>query len=213
MTGATLPGPIAEERRRDQTDVFTIGVVGDTHIPDRVRSLHPLLIPMLKAAGVQHILHTGDISTRAVLDELVQVAPVTAVRGNRDLLTGRLKMVEEIELGGARIALMHGHGGWLQYLKDKYKYIRFGYRLERYLRILHQNGASAHVIVFGHTHFPEQIQQEGQLLFNPGSASFGFRSGMLPTYGLLRVAPGPKVTAEIVRLEGWQIQKRRWVAI
>ncbi len=213
MTGPVTPQiPLAESGQANQA-VFTIGVVGDTHIPDRVRSLHPLLLPMLKEAGVQHILHTGDISTRGVLDELAQAAPVTAVRGNRDLLTGRLKMVEEIELGGASIALMHGHGGWIPYLRDKYKYLRFGYRLERYLKALHQNGARAHIVVFGHTHFPEQIYQEGQLLFNPGSASFGCRFGELPTFGLLRIAPGPKVTSEIIRLEGWQIQKRRWIRI
>lgn len=213
-----MAGPVTsqiplEEFGQGNQAVFTVGVVGDTHIPDRVRSLHPLLLPMLKAAGVQHILHTGDISIHAVLDELAQVAPVTAVRGNRDLLIGRLKMVAEIELGGASIALMHGHGGWIPYLRDKYKYFRFGYRLERYLKTLHLNGSRANVVTFGHTHFPEQIYQEGRLLFNPGSASFGCRSGELPTFGLLRITPGPQVSAEIIRLEGWQIHKRHWIAI
>ena len=168
---------------------------------------------MLEAAGVRHILHAGDISARSVLDELAQLAPVTAVRGNRDLFTGRLKLVEMLELGGARIALMHGHGGWAAYLRDKYYYIRFGYDLGRYLGLLRQNGAQADAVVFGHTHFPEQIHEAGQLLFNPGSASFGCCPGELPSFGLLRVGPGAQVTSEIVRLEGWRIYKREWVAI
>ncbi|MFZ3078594.1 MAG: metallophosphoesterase family protein, partial [Bellilinea sp.] len=64
--------------------VRRLGVVADTHIPDRVRSLHPDLLPGLSAAKVEAILHAGDICSPAVLAVLSQVAPVVAVRGNRD---------------------------------------------------------------------------------------------------------------------------------
>ena len=73
---ASLPEGLSAVRR--------LGVVADTHIPDRVRSLHPDLLPGLKAANAEVILHAGDICSPVVLAELSQVAPVVAVRGNRD---------------------------------------------------------------------------------------------------------------------------------
>ena len=196
-----------------QEPVFTIGVVADTHIPDRTGRLHPGILPALRAAGVQHILHAGDISTQRVLDELASLAPVTAVRGNRDLLLGHLPLIVQLELGGARIALMHGHGGWGPYLFDKIRFLTQGYRLERYLKVLSQAGGQAQVIVFGHTHYPVQTVHAGQLLFNPGSASFGCQQSLPPTLGLLHVDAAGQVRAEITPLSGWRIHRRRWIAI
>lgn len=193
--------------------VFTIGVIADTHIPDRVRSLHPGILPALTAAGAKHILHAGDISTGAALEDLARVAPVTAVRGNRDLFLRHLQMVVQIELGGARITLLHGHGGWMPYLWDKFKFLRHGYRLERYLKLLNQAGPHSHVIVFGHTHYPEIRRQDGRLFFNPGSASFGYLPGDPPSFGLLHIASDGQVRAEIIPLEGWRIERRHWIAI
>lgn len=69
---------------------LTVGVVADTHIPDKARWLHPALIPALQRAGVQTILHCGDISAPRVVAMLEQVAPVVAVRGNRDWAFARV---------------------------------------------------------------------------------------------------------------------------
>lgn len=196
--------------RRPETPAYTVGVVADTHIPDRVSALHPRIIPLLREAGAAHILHAGDISAAWVLDELRQVAPVTAVRGNRDLLAGPLELVERLELGGVPVALMHGHGGWLPYLWDKWQYLLFGYRLERYKNRLYRAAGPARVAVFGHTHYPVKLWYQGVLLFNPGSASFGTRQNRLPSIGLLRIYPGGKVKGEFLRLEGYRIERRRW---
>ena len=54
-----------------------IGVVSDTH---------GLLRPEVTAAlaGVEEILHLGDVGKMSVLEGLGRIAPVTAVRGNVD---------------------------------------------------------------------------------------------------------------------------------
>ncbi len=165
----------------------------------------------MRAAGASRILHAGDISARWVLDELEQVAPVTAVRGNRDFLAGRLRQVEFLDLGGVSLALMHGHGGFFHYLRDKVDFYREGYRLERYLDLLVSAAGTASVVVFGHTHHTVIHQHRGKLIFNPGSASFGPHPGDLPTLGLLHISAAGEVRPEIITLRGWVICDRKWV--
>src|SRR5512140_1331262 len=100
--------------------VFVAGVVADTHIPDRAPGMHPQVSTALRQAGVSLILHAGDICTPRGLDELRKIAPVEAVRGNRDWsFIPALPLVRRLELGGVVVALMHGHGGFLNYLRDK----------------------------------------------------------------------------------------------
>jgi putative phosphoesterase len=191
--------------------MITIGVIADTHIPDRVRALHPGILPLFQAAGVAHILHAGDISTSQVLDTLRQVAPVTAVRGNRDFLAGQLNMVELLEIGGVPIALMHGHGGLLPYLFDKWKFWRYGYQFKRYINLLVRASEDAKVVVYGHTHHIEMVTVQNKLLFNPGSASFGFGRGKPPSIGLLHITPTGEILPEVRMLEGYRIVKHQWV--
>ncbi len=184
--------------------LVTLGVISDTHVPDRARRLHPRVMPLFQEAGVTAILHAGDISTPAVLAELGRVAPVTAVLGNRDwLLRGSLPMQARLEFAGVQVVLAHGHGGWSRYLFDKFQYLLRGYRAERYQRPLLKAYPGARVIVYGHTHRPANLWVAGRLLFNPGAAGVislpGWKS---PTVGLLRIFPGGEVAGEIVRLDG-----------
>ncbi|MBW6475409.1 MAG: metallophosphoesterase family protein, partial [Anaerolineaceae bacterium] len=51
-------------------DVVRIGVLSDTHIPDRVGALHPDILPAFKEMGVELIIHAGDISSPVVLRQL-----------------------------------------------------------------------------------------------------------------------------------------------
>lgn len=190
---------------------LVVGIVADTHIPDRVNEIHPLIVPLLREAGVCQILHAGDIATRRVLDELAQVAPVTAVRGNRDLLLNDLPLVVELEVGGVKIMLMHGHGGWIRYLRDKINLFQHGYRLSRFIGWMTQTAGPAKVIIFGHTHYPEQVWRSGRLFFNPGSASFPPRKTILPSIGLLYIRPNGKIKTRILPLKGYQVKNRRWV--
>ena len=92
---------------------ITLGLIADTHIPDRRSSLHPQILTAFKEAGVAAILHAGDICSPQVLERLETVAPVYAVRGNRDwVLLRHLPSTRLLEFGGIRVAMAHGHGRW-----------------------------------------------------------------------------------------------------
>lgn len=188
-----------------------IGIVSDTHIPDRVSNLHPDLLPSLKNAGVDKILLAGDISTQKVIAALQNVAPVTAVRGNRDwLFKDELPLIQNMEINGVKLSLLHGHINFLSYLKDKAIHMTRGYELNRYLPRLINACPDAQVIIFGHTHHPEILWIENRLIFNPGSCSITTKKAPVPHFGLIRIDPSGKIDAELVELTGYQIDHRNW---
>jgi putative phosphoesterase len=192
--------------------LLTVGVISDTHIPDRVDRIHPQIVSIFREAHVEQILHAGDISIPSVLTELGQVAPVLAVRGNRDLIfDSSLPNLRLIELAGVKVALMHGHGGWINYFRDKLVYFRSGYQIERYIPKLIDAAAGARVIIFGHTHFPENLWRDGKLLFNPGSASSSISRKLGPSVGILRFYTGGTVESEIIKMAGLKIEYHQWV--
>jgi len=196
----------------DQQLLLTVGVISDTHIPDRVDRLHPQIIPILRAAHVDQILHAGDISIPSVLEELGQIAPVLAVRGNRDLVFDRsLPLLRVIDLAGVKVALMHGHGGWLNYLWDKLVYFKFGYQVKRYIPTLFNSAPEAQVYIFGHTHFPENFWRNGKLIFNPGSASSSISRRLSPTMGILRFYTSGGVEGQIINMYSHRILYHHWV--
>ena len=125
---------------------MNIGVISDTH-----NFLDPKILDCF--AGVDHILHAGDIGNSSIISELEEIAPVTAVYGNTDAGLP-FKETEIIELG-ARMFLIH-HIVNPHAPGDRVK--------ERIAR------TQPDVVVFGHTHrtFCETIG--GVLYFNPGSA-------------------------------------------
>lgn len=78
-----------------------IGIVSDTH-----DLLRPEVIEQLQ--GSDCILHAGDISSRRILDQLSQIAPVHVVRGNNDKEWAEaLPMFLDLEIGGLRIYMTH----------------------------------------------------------------------------------------------------------
>src|SRR5438477_1199118 len=74
---AYLPPDVPVERV-----VCCLGLVSDTHMPERCRALPPALFEVL--LGVDLLLHAGDVGELAVLDRLSATAPVIAVHGNDD---------------------------------------------------------------------------------------------------------------------------------
>jgi uncharacterized protein len=187
--------------RLDLTPPVTIGVVSDTHVPDRNRTLHSAVLPLLRKTSPQVILHAGDISSPEVLSELSQVAPVIAVRGNRDRLRrSSLPEAYNLSVGGITIGLAHGDGGWLPYITEKLHWLAHGYQLERYINPLMKLFPDARVIVFGHTHRPVNTWVDGVLLFNPGcAAEFVSRTETLvPSLGVLTIAAGGEVEGKII---------------
>lgn len=150
-----------------------IGVVSDTH-----GLLRPEVLPPL--AGVERILHLGDVGTPAILDALRKIAPVTAVRGNVDY-RGPCSHLPETEV---------------LLIEDQYIYLLHD------LSTLHLDPAAAKfaVVLCGHTHKPNIWRQKGVLYFNPGSC--GPRRFELPvTIGFLNIRADAPPEAEIVNLE------------
>ena len=132
-----------------QRSAILIGVIADTH---------GLYDPAIRRhfRHVVHILHAGDIGKRSVIEQLEEIAPVTAVSGNVDDGEQRAFPSEAmIELAGRRIAIRHilYEGGKLT--KDGRAFL---------------DRERPDICVFGHTHQPK-IEWFGKtLLFNPGSA-------------------------------------------
>lgn len=174
-----------------------LGVVADTHIPDRLRRLPDGLPGAL--AGVDAILHAGDITTRRVLAELGRIAPVHAVAGNRDFTLG-LPLDRLLEFDGVRLALTHGHGGWGGYLREKLLFATVGYDIPRYLRQVQARfaGRGVRAIVFGHSHRVVNTVVEGVLLFNPGGVAPDYHGPFYgPTAGILTIEAG-QVRGQVV---------------
>jgi putative phosphoesterase len=167
--------------RREQAgvpdrSVLRIGIVSDTH--DVVlAALHDAL------AGVDEILHAGDIASAETLAEIETIAPVTAVRGNMDErpLADRLSEEQILTRGGIRIALVHGHRVGRASPDDLEK--RFADR-------------GADLVIWGHIHEPVSVEREGVRYFNPGTAG---GIGAAATFGILTI-PGRDFTIEHVYL-------------
>lgn len=179
-----------------------LGVISDTHIPDRARSLDRLALDVFQSAQVDAILHAGDVSTPRVIAQLTEIAPVHAVRGNRDWVAlAQLPYHSLLTFEGIKVGLTHGHGRWWNYVVDRVNYILNGYRLEMFQPRLMEAFPDVRVIVFGHTHRP-LVQWSGNiLLFNPGSPHFPDIQTYAPSVGLLRLDAGGEISADIVYLE------------
>jgi len=124
-----------------------IGVVSDTH-----NYVDPKLAKLL--AGVDHLLHAGDIGQPQVLIELKQIAPVTCVSGNTDDPMFRYRLTEMIELGGRKFLLQH-----IVNPRSPSEAMQ--------ARLIRDQPA---VVVFGHTHRAFCEALGGALFFNPGYA-------------------------------------------
>lgn len=123
-----------------------VGLISDTHGLLRA-SVHDAL------AGVDLILHAGDVGGNEILDELRIIAPVQAVYGNTDS-PGDPNLSQEliIPVHGIEIHVSHGHelGGPTP---------------EKLLAAYPQD-----ILVYGHTHKQLISKSEGRLVVNPGAA-------------------------------------------
>ncbi len=180
----------------------TLGVLSDTHIPDRTAALDPRILECFRQARVAAILHAGDISVPSVLAELDKIAPVHAVKGNRDEFALRLlPMQARLEWDRISIGLAHGHGGFMDYVLDRFHREVSGRLVGRYLQRMLDTFHDVDVIVFGHLHLPCNFHINGKLLFNPGTTSYPWPRGDPATFGLLYLDQGIPPRGEIIELE------------
>ena len=145
-----------------------IGVVSDTHgyLDDRL---------VAAFAGVDAILHAGDVGSEVVLTGLQQIAPVHAVHGNNDVPLGKLGLPEHLDVmfGGVHIHVVHE-------LPSA------------------RPAPNTQVIVSGHSHRQLAEWRDDVLFLNPGAAGRrGFHR--LQTAALLRIEGG-RPQAELVVL-------------
>ena len=182
-----------------------IGVISDTHSAGSGRDLPLKILDAL--AGVDLILHCGDLECLGVLDYLEEVAPLLAVRGYEDpievgdrlALTTRVVKAEGVSIGmihdiqwpgpkipttldGAGLVLPDSNGR--EFMARKFK-------------------EPVDVVLFGDTHEELIIHWDGVLIMNPGSPTYpGKRHarGVLGTIGILEV-DGVDATAKIINLE------------
>ena len=130
-----------------------VAILGDTHLPRGTRRLPDACVERLRAADL--ILHTGDHSSVASLEELRALGPpVHAVYGNADEPALRESLPKElvVEVGEARIGMAHVPGP----------------RVGREQRLVARFPGCA-AVVYGHTHVPEAELHEGVWILNPGS--------------------------------------------
>ncbi|MEJ5186566.1 MAG: metallophosphoesterase [Candidatus Geothermincolales bacterium] len=159
-----------------------IGIVSDTHIPKVAPSLPARLLKELE--GCDLILHAGDLVDLRVIDELEELAPTVAVRGNMDApeVARSLPETRVIAVEGLRIGLAHGGGAPLG--------------IERRVMSLFSDVG---VVVYGHTHQPK-VEWKGEvLLVNPGTPT-DLRFSSRLSYAVL-VVEGGKAEAEIRYLD------------
>jgi uncharacterized protein len=140
-----------------------IGIISDTH---------GLLRPEAECAlqGVDLIVHAGDVGDAEILARLKRIAPVFAVRGNVDTSpwAQELPLTTVVEADGVSLYVLHN----LQELD------------------LRPDGGNFDFVISGHTHQPEQVEKNGVLYINPGSA--GPRRFNLPiTLALVDLAKRP----------------------
>jgi putative phosphoesterase len=142
-----------------------IGLISDTHGLVRPE-VHTAL------AGVELILHAGDVGGAEIIDELALIAPVRAVYGNTDApWDGPLVPALDLVIDGVRVHVSHGH--------------EVG-------KVTPANLAKAYdadVIVYGHTHIQKVSRIGGRLIVNPGAAGLR-RFNLEPSVALLTLKDG-----------------------
>lgn len=156
-----------------------IGVISDTHgkLDEQVLSLF---------AGVQRIIHAGDIGSEELIWELEKLAPVIAVRGNMD-------DAKTMCYPNERMAVIEGR---TFYVRHQFATVEKLSAAQQ--RIIEQRMPD--VVVFGHSHQPYAGEWRGTLLFNPGSA--GPKHFNLPrSVGLLELQDD-RIASRIINLDG-----------
>ena len=164
-------------------ETLRIAVISDTHMPRGNRALPARAVAELREADA--ILHGGDFMRAEVLELLQRLGPpVHGIHGNVDdeALRRMLPAARVVELGGARIGMVHDAGpkqGRLARMRFRFK--------------------DADAVVFGHSHLPlHECDEDGFQIFNPGSPTER-RSAPTHTMGIATVEDG-RVHFELIAL-------------
>ena len=125
----------------------TVGILSDNH------SDWPLHIAE-SLAGVDAIIHAGDIGPYKLVLDMEAIAPTTAVLGNTD---------GDMPINESAVVMLDSKKFFVQHIVDPHR-LQATLR-ERLKRI------EPDVVVFGHTHMPFCETLGGVLFLNPGSVT------------------------------------------
>lgn len=160
-----------------------IGVISDTHIPDRAKEIPQKIMDDFKT--VDMIIHAGDLVSLSVIDKLKRICNnVTAVWGNMDPQEVREKLPQKIvfKAGNHKIGVTHGYGAPNRLIDS----------LEKVFE-----GDKVDIIIFGHSHYSVNEERNGILFFNPGSATDKIFAAY-NSYGIIEI--DGKIDAKIVKI-------------
>ena len=162
-----------------------IVVLSDTHAPRFWKSCPPRVADRLRGADL--ILHAGDVCTAAVLDDLAGYAPVHVVLGNNDgpdVAAWGAPETLELDLAGVRVAMIHDAGP-----------------AQGRVRRMRRRFPDADLVVYGHSHIPMDLTEDGLRIFNPGSPTDKRRQPR-GTLGVLELADGRIASAHLLPTTG-----------
>ena len=156
-----------------------IGVISDTH-----GDLAAIRRAVMATGPVDMWLHGGDYSQDSDFLAEITGLPVTAVRGNCDGLVSA-NIDEYITASSIKIWLTHGER----------------YQPKERVKELAWWGAKygVRVVIYGHSHVPDNTWVDGILIFNPGSPSRP-RGGSTASCGILEIHGDGLLTARLVEV-------------
>ena len=179
----------------------SIGIISDTHIYEQKTQIPRKIREAFW--DVEYIVHSGDISTPCVLEELQKIAPVKAVIGNKFddnvNFVGILPEILEFNVNGVRILVVHGSSkiesnidnfigkdknilnlasNLIYLLKHLVKFVGFK-RVSNYMlmrRLASKYTGKVDCIIFGHTHVTYMGYYRNILFLNPGDAQYSHKN-------------------------------------
>lgn len=152
-------------------------IVSDTH-----RKNENFCRVIEKEGRVDMVVHLGDAEGSEYYLQKVAGCPMEVVAGNNDFFS-ELPKEKELDIGGYRVLLTHGH----------YYYVSVG--MER----IKEEGISrgADIVMFGHTHRPLLDMEDEITVLNPGSLSFPRQAGRQPSYIMMEINEDGEAQFEI----------------
>jgi len=176
--------------KTDKEEIL-IGLLSDTHVPQRTDALPDIVLNDFKKRNVDYVFHMGDFTSLKVYDKLIETFgkdKVVAVRGNMDFdskLSQILPEKLEFKIYNFKVLVLHGMGGPNMIIK----------RLIKKLDLLNSD---YDIVIFGHTHRPVNEKHNGILFFNPGTTTpIDNRLTVISSYGYLKIS-NEKVEPEII---------------
>lgn len=155
-------------------------VVSDTH-----RRHDRYLEAVKKNQPLDLVIHCGDVEGGEYLIGEACGCAAEIVRGNNDYFC-ELPKEREVELAGYRAMIVHGH--------------QYGVNMGHEGLVDEARSRGMDMVMYGHTHRPVVVKEQGILVINPGSLTYPRQEGKHPSYVLLEVEEGREPHAEIVYL-------------